>query len=83
MLSNFAIMVIVIVACLGVTALAAGISSHFSGPDDVRPVYDFPHEQRLYMQSVRRSYFADLLSGMGQFKPHRMRAGESRREERV
>ncbi|KAL3455679.1 hypothetical protein BJX64DRAFT_59005 [Aspergillus heterothallicus] len=63
MLSNFAIIVIVLVACLGTTALGAGVASHFAVHNSSRPVFDFPAEQRQYMRSVRMGNLAALMPG--------------------
>ncbi|KAL2819661.1 hypothetical protein BDW59DRAFT_164989 [Aspergillus cavernicola] len=67
MLSNVVIMIIVIVACLSATALGAGIASHLAVHENQLPVYDFPHEQREYMQSIRRNYIETLLGGARRF----------------
>ncbi|KAB8078299.1 hypothetical protein BDV29DRAFT_166462 [Aspergillus leporis] len=47
------IIVIVIVACLGVTALCAAIFKHVNPGDGSVNRYQYSREQELYMRSVR------------------------------
>jgi hypothetical protein len=75
MLSNFAIIIIVLVACLGTTALGAGVASHFAIHDSSRPVFDFPPEQRRYMPSVRIRNLSVLLRGSTPMRKTRQSEG--------
>ncbi|RAH77605.1 hypothetical protein BO86DRAFT_322788 [Aspergillus japonicus CBS 114.51] len=52
-LTNLAIIVIMVVCCLAVTALGAGLASFYSPPEEGKSVYEASAEQQQYMRSVR------------------------------
>jgi hypothetical protein len=79
MLSNFAIIIIILVAYLGTTALGAGVASHFAIHDSSRPVFNFPPEQRRYMRSVRMGNLSALSSSRGSTPMRKPRQGEGMR----
>ncbi|KAJ5090879.1 hypothetical protein N7532_009563 [Penicillium argentinense] len=58
-LTRAAIIVIVLVACLAVTALGAAIFRHYN-PSEDEGRYNFSHEQQQYMRSVRLRNLAAL-----------------------
>ncbi|KAJ5436184.1 hypothetical protein N7445_007069 [Penicillium cf. griseofulvum] len=58
-LSNSAIIVIVLVACLAITALGASLFKHYNPADGETP-FSPGYEQKLYMAEVRARGFASL-----------------------
>ncbi|KAJ5327372.1 hypothetical protein N7541_009812 [Penicillium brevicompactum] len=58
-LTNSAIIVIVLVACLAVTALGASLFKHYKPADGETP-FSPGYEQKLYMAEVRARGFEDL-----------------------
>lgn len=58
-LSNSAIIVIVLVACLAATALGASLFKHYN-PADRETVYSPGYAQKLYMAEVRAREFESL-----------------------
>lgn len=58
-ISNSAIIVIVLVACLAVTALGASLFKHYKPADGEVP-YSPGYEQKLYMAEVRARGFENL-----------------------
>ncbi|KAJ5163301.1 uncharacterized protein N7500_005131 [Penicillium coprophilum] len=82
-LSNAAIIVIVLVACLAVTALGASLFKHYKPADGETP-FSPGYEQKLYMAEVRARGFDSLRriswgrdlesryppAGPGYYRPH-------------
>ena len=58
-LSNAAIIIIVLVACLGATALGASLFKHYKPADEETP-WSPGYEQKVYMAEVRARGFEDL-----------------------
>ncbi|KAJ5804725.1 uncharacterized protein N7518_001028 [Penicillium psychrosexuale] len=58
-LSNAAIIVIVLVACLGATALGASLFKHYKPADGETP-WSPGYEQKVYMAEVRARGFENL-----------------------
>lgn len=58
-LTNSAIIVIVLVACLAATALGASLFKHYKPADGETP-FSPGYEQKLYMAEVRARGFEDL-----------------------
>ncbi|EPS30516.1 hypothetical protein POX_b02479 [Penicillium oxalicum] len=58
-LSNSAIIVIVLVACLAVTAMGAALFRHYNPLED-ESRYNVSHEQGHYMRTVRMRNFGFL-----------------------
>ncbi|KAJ5774149.1 hypothetical protein N7457_009045 [Penicillium paradoxum] len=83
-ISNSAIIVIVLVACLAITALGASLFKHYKPADGEIP-YSPGYEQKLYMADVRARGFENLRriswaardlesryppAGPGYYRPH-------------
>jgi hypothetical protein len=58
-ISNAAIIVIVLVACLAVTALGASLFKHYNPAEGEMP-FSPGYEQKLYMAEVRARGFENL-----------------------
>lgn len=58
-LSNSAIIVIVLVACLATTALGASLFKHYNPADEETP-FSPGYKQKLYMAEVRAREFESL-----------------------